>query len=264
MQLTTTARRLALALLAAGAMMAQPAQQPQPVTMMAYFKVPLDKVGDFTAKSKEFVPVLDSLFSAGTIFAYAIDVDYLHVPGGANVTFWYTAANMADLGKAEEAIGDFIVKNPKLMADLSTMHDLSQHRDVIVRSPVISMKPSSACAAKFGSSTTEKVKPGRVGDDVALFNKYWKSEMDAWVASGVICAYGYDVESFHSATPGMTFRWVLLPDLGAFDKMRAASRAAWAKLPETDQKLLEAFDEANYDASAHRDNLSKLVVYKSK
>jgi hypothetical protein len=264
MQLTQTARRLVLALLAAGAMMAQPAQQPQPVTMMAYFKVPLDKVGDFTAKGKQFVPVLDSLFSAGTIFAYAIDVDYLHAIGGSNVTFWYTAANMADLGKAEETIDAFIVKNPQLMADLNALSDMSQHRDVIVRSPVISMKPSSACAAKFGSGTTEKLKPGKVGDDVALFKKYWKSEMDALVNSGVICAYGYDVESFHTSAPGMTFRWVLLPDLGAFDKMRAATRAAWAKLPETDKKLLESFDEANYDASAHRDNLSKLVVYKSK
>lgn len=264
MQLTRTARRLALALVAAGALMAQPAQQPQPVTMMSYFKVPLDKVGDFTAKGKEFLPVLDSLFTAGTIFAYAIEVDYLHAPGGANVTFWYTAANMADLGKAEAAIVEFTVKTPQLMADLSAMHDMSQHRDAIVRSPVIAMKPSSACAAKFGRGTVEKLKPGKVGDDVALFKKYWKSEMDALVNSGAICAYGYDVESFHTMAPGLTFRWVLVPDLGAFDKIRAASQAAWAKLPESEQKLLEAFDEANYDASAHRDNLTSLVVYKSK
>lgn len=264
MQLTQSARRLALALLATGALLAQPAPKPQPVTMMSYFKVPLDKVGAFTTKGKEFVPVLDSLFSAGTIFAYAIDVDYLHAPGGANVTFWYTSANMADLGKAEAAIGEFIAKNPQLMADLSTMHDMSQHRDVIVRSPVISMKSSTACAAKFGSSTTEKLKPGKIADDVALFNKYWKSEMEALVSSGAICAYGYDVESFHASAPGMTFRWVLLPDLGAFDKMRAVTQAAWAKLPESEQKLLEAFDETNYDSSAHRDNLSSLVVYKSK
>lgn len=264
MQLTQIARGLALPLIAAGALMAQPAQKPQPVTMMSYFKVPLDKVGAFTAKGKQFVPVLDSLFVSGTIFAYAIDVDYLHAPGGANVTFWYTAANMADLGKAEATIGEFITKNPQLMTELGALHDMNQHRDVIVRSPVISMASSSACAAKFGSSTTEKVKPGKVGDDVALFNKYWKSEMDALVKSGVICAYGYDVESFHTASPGMTFRWVLMPDLGALDKMRAASQAAWAKLPEPEQKLLDAFDEANYDASAHRDNLSALVVYKSK
>ena len=264
MQLTKIVRGLTLPLLAAGALMAQPAPKPQPVTMMSYFKVPLDKVSAFTTKGKQFVPVLDSLFAAGTIFAYAIDVDYLHAPGGANVTMWYTAANMADLGKAEAAIGDFIVKNPQLMTELGALHDMNQHRDVIVRSPVISMSSSSACAAKFGSSTTEKVKQGKVGDDVALFNKYWKSEMDALVKSGVICAYGYDVEWFHTTAPGMTFRWVLMPDLGGFDKMRAASQAAWAKLPEPEQKLLEAFDEANYDASAHRDNLSALVVYKSK
>ncbi|MBE0656418.1 MAG: hypothetical protein IH602_01945 [Bryobacteraceae bacterium] len=264
MQITQIARGLALPLIAAGALMAQPAQKPQPVTMMAYFKVPVDKVGAFTTKAKIFVPVLDSLLSAGTIFAYAIDVDYLHTPGGANVTFWYTAANMADLGKAEVAIGELISKNAQAMTELAAMHDMNQHRDVIVRSPVISMSPSSACAAKFGSSTTEKVKAGKVGDDVALFNKYWKGEMDALMKSGVICAYGYDVESFHTTAPGMTFRWVLVPDLGAFDKMRAASQAAWAKLPEAEQKLLDAFDEANYDASAHRDNLSSLVVYKSK
>lgn len=264
MQLTKTARRLALTLLAAGSLMAQPAPKPQPVTMMSYFKVPYAKVADFTAKGKQFVPVLDSLFSAGTIFAYAIEVDYLHAPGGTSVTFWYTAPNMAELGKADAAIRDFLAKNAQLMADLNSLSDMNQHRDVIVRSPVISMSSSAACAAKFGSSTTEKVKPGKVGDDVALFNKYSKSEMDALVKSGVICAYGYDVESFHTAAPGMTFRWVLMPDLGALDKMRAASQAAWAKLPEPEQKLLDAFDEANYDVSAHRDSLSSMVVYKSK
>ncbi|MBA3975804.1 MAG: hypothetical protein C0504_16485 [Candidatus Solibacter sp.] len=264
MQLTQIARGLALPLIAAGALMAQPVQKPQPVTMMSHFKVPADKVEAFTAKGKQFVPVLDALFNAGTIFAYAIDADHLHSPGGTNVTFWYTAENMAQLGKADAALNDFASKNPQLMADLSSLSDMNQHRDVIVRSPVISMSSSSACAAKFGSSTTEKVKAGKVGDDVALFNKYWKSQMDELVKSGVICAYGYDVESFHTMSPGMTFRWVLMPDFGAFDKLREASRAAWAKLPEPEQKLLEAFDEANYDASAHRDNLSALVVYKSK
>lgn len=264
MQLTQTVCRLVLPMLAAGALMAQPAQQQQPVSMVALFKVPLDKVGAFVAKGKQFVPVLDSLFAAGTISAYAIEADALHVPGVTNVAFWYTAANMADLGKAEEAIEAFIAKNPQLMADIGGMHDMDKHVDLLLRSPIMTTKPSTACVAKFGSVSTEKVKPGKVSDDVALFRKYWKGEMDALVNSGAICAYGYDVEVFHSSAPGMTFRWVLVPDMGAFDKIRAASRAAWGKLSESEQKLLESFDDDNFDRSAHRDSLTSVVVYKSK
>jgi hypothetical protein len=264
MQLTQSLRRLALPLLAAGALLAQPADQPQPVTKVSLFKVPLDKVGAFTAKGKQFLPVLDALFASGTVSAYGIENDYLHVPGVTNAVFWYTSANMTDLGKADEAVDAFAAKNPQLMADLHAMSDMSAHLDLIVRSPVMGTKPSSACVPKFGSMTVEKVKNGKVPEDVALFKKYWKSEMDALLNSGALCAYGYDVESFHSQAPGMTFRWVMAPDMGSFDKLRAASRAAWQKLSASEQKLLEAFDEANLDRAAHRDSLTSVVAYKSK
>ncbi len=264
MQLNQTARRLILPLLAAGALLAQPADQPQPVTKVSVFKVPLDKVGAFVAKGKQFVPVLDTLFASGTVIAYGIENDYLHVPGAPNVVFWYTSANMADLGKADEAVDAFAEKNPQLMADLTGMSDMNAHTDLIVRSPVMGTKPSSACMPKFGSMTVEKVKNGKVSEDVALFKKYWKSEMDALVNSGTICAYGCDVEVFHSSAPGRVSQWVMVPDMGSFDKIRAASRAAWQKLTEPEQKLLEAFDEANYDPSAHRDSLTSVVAYKSK
>lgn len=265
MQLNQIARRLILPLLAAGALLAQPADQPQPVTKVSLFKVPLDKVGDFTAKGKQFVPVLDSLFASGAVIAYGIENDYLHVPGVPNVVFWYTSANMADLGKADEAVDAFAAKNPQLMADLHAMSDMSAHMDLIVRSPLMGSKPSSACMPKFGQMTVEKVKNGKVAEDAALYNKkYWKSEMDALLNSGALCAFGYDVESFHSQAPGMTFRWVMVPEMGSFDKLRAASRAAWLKLGESEQKLLEAFYDANLDNSAHRDSLTSVVAYKSK
>lgn len=264
MQLNQIARRLILPLLAAGALLAQPVEPTQPVTKVSVFKVPLDKVGAFVAKGKQFVPVLDTLFASGTVIAYGIENDYLHVPGVPNVVFWYTSANMADLGKADEAVDAFAEKNPQLMADLTAMSDMSAHTDLIVRSPVLGMKPSSACTPKFGSMTVEKVKNGKLSQDIALFQKYWKSEMDALLNSGAICAYGYDVEAFHSSAPGAAHQWVLVPGMGSFDKLRAASRAAWQKLSEPEQKLLEAFEEANYDSSAHRDNLTSVVAYKSK
>ncbi|HPT29041.1 MAG TPA: hypothetical protein PLZ95_21655, partial [Bryobacteraceae bacterium] len=119
MQPTQILRRLALPIFAAGALLAQPAQQPQPVTKVSLFKVSLDKVRAFTEKGKQFVPVLDSLFAAGTVTAYGIESDYLHVPGVTNVVFWYTSANLGDLGKADAAVDGFAEKNPQLMADLS-------------------------------------------------------------------------------------------------------------------------------------------------
>jgi|GEM_PF-1160786 len=265
MQLTRSARGLALPLLAAGALLAQPAQQqPQAVTKVSLFKVPLDKVGAFLAKGKQFVPALDTMFANGTIIGYGIESDYLHVPGATNVAFWYTAANLADLGKADEAIDAFAEKNPQLMADLSALSDMSAHRDLIVRSPVMGSKPSSACMPKFGGMTVEKIDNGKVAEDIELYKKYWKSEMDALVQAGTICAYGYDVEAWHAQAPGMTYRWVFVPDLGSFDKIRAASRAAWQKLSEPEQKLLEAFDDANLDPASHRDGLTSMVAYKFK
>ncbi len=264
MQLTKTLSTLALPLLAAGVLFAQQAQQPQPVTKVSLYKVALDKTDAFIAKGKLFVPTLDALFADGTIVSYGIERDYLHVPGATNVVFWYTTADFAGLGKADKAIDAFAAKNPQLIADLSGLSDMSAHRDIIVRSPVINTKPSSACMAKFGIMSIEKLKPGKVQDDVGLFKKYSKDVMDSLLNSGVACAYGYDVEAIHTSAPGMTYRWIMLSDLGSIDKIRAASRAAYQKLSESERNLLEAFDDANYDASAHRDGLTVVEAYKSK
>jgi len=140
------------------------------------------------------------------------------------------------------------------------MTGLNAHRDFIVRSPVISTKPSSACTPKFGMMSIEKLKPGKVQDDVGLFRKYSKDVMDSLLNSGAICTYGYDVEVIHTSSPGMTFRWIMLSDLGSIGKVCAAYR----KLSESERNLLDAFDDANYDASAYRDGLTAVEAYKSK
>lgn len=264
MLITRTLSALALPLLASGVICAQQPQPPQPVTKVSLYKVALEKTGDFIAKSKLFVPTLDALFAEGTITAYGMESDYVHVPGVTNIAFWYTAADFAGIEKAGKAIDAFAAKNAPVLAELSVLSDMSAHRDLIVRSPVMNSKPSSACMPKFGYMNIEKLKPGKVQDDVQLFRKYSKDVMDSLLASGAICAYGYDVESIHTSAPGMTFKWIMLPELGSIDKVRAASRAAFQKLSESERNLLEAFDEANSDAAAHRDGLTVVEAYKSK
>jgi hypothetical protein len=264
MHITKALSALALPLVAAGVLFAQQPQQPQPVTKVSLFKVPLDKTGAFVAKGKLWIPTLDALFAGGTIIAYGMESDYLHVPDATNVVFWYTAADFTGLAKAEKAIEAFEAGNPQLLADVFALSDMSAHRDLIVRSPVMNTKPSSACMPKFGYMSIEKLKPGKVQDDVQLFRKHSKDVMDSLLASGAVCAYGYDVESIHTSAPGMTYRWLMLPELGSIDKVRAATRAAFQKLSESERNLLEAFDDANYDAAAHRDGLTVIEAYKSK
>jgi hypothetical protein len=264
MHITKALSALALPLVAAGVLCAQQPQQPQPVTRVSLYKVALDKTGAFIAKGKLFVPTLDALLAEGAIVSYAIEQDYIHVPDATNVAFWYTAADFAGLAKADAAVDAFAAKNPQLLADLTALTDMSAHRDLIVRSPVMNTKPSSACMPKFSYMNIEKIKPGKVQDDVQLFRKYSKDVMDSLLASGAICAYGYDVESIHTSAPGMTFKWIMLPELGSIDKVRAASRAAFQKLSESERNLLEAFNEANSDAAAHRDGLAVIEAYKSK
>jgi hypothetical protein len=264
MQLTQALRGIVLPLLAAVALVAQTAPQPQPVTKISFYKVPLDKTDAFIAKGKLWLPTLDALIADGTVLAYGMERDYLHTPGHPNVVFWFTTPNFAALEKADKAMAAFEAKNPQLLADIIAMNDANAHQDKIVRSPVMNMKPSSACMPKFAHMRMEKVKAGKVQDDVALFRKYLKAEMDALVDSGVICAYGYDVESIHGSAPGLTGHWTMLPDLGSMDRVRAATGASWQKLAASDRRLIEAFEEANHDATAHRDMLTVVEAYKSK
>jgi hypothetical protein len=253
-------------LLAAGALHAQAQTQTNPLTSVSLFKVSPDKVNAFVEKGKAFGPTLDKLMGAGTITGYGIQADLLHVPGEQNVAFWIDTPNFASFAKADQAIGDFQKENPGLMKEIYGLTDIATHQDLMVqslegRSNARNVKPGVNPVIDFDM---ERVKPGKTQEMLALFRKYDKPVLEKLVDDGAIVGYSFDTEAVHTMAPGTVWLLTILPEVGAKDKVRAAFREAYGKLPETERNMVDRLQDEMSDAAAHRDSLSELVFFKMK
>ncbi len=240
------------------------AQPRPPLTSVALFKVSPDKVEAFVAKGKSFVPVLDKLMSSGTVTGYGIDVDMLHVPGATNVAFWVSSPDFATLEKSEKELENFQKANAAMMAELRSLSDVSAHHDLIVQSLERKLKPAPAGAKPVSDFDQVTVKPGKLGEYLALMRKHEKPILDKLVDDGVIYGYSLDSEAVHTMKPGTVWQIVTMPDLGTKDKVRAAFREASNKLTEEERSKIDKQYEELIEPGSHRDSLSVSVVYKTK
>jgi hypothetical protein len=234
------------------------------LTSVAAFKVAPGKDAAFVEKGKAFTAPLDALMAAGTVLAYGIDVDMLHVPGENNVAFWATVPNYDALAKEENAIQEFIRANPGLMQDLASLADMTTHHDLVIRTREEGHKSVPAGAQPIADFDIQKVKPGHMQDFMTLFHKYDQPVFDKLVADGVIYAYQVDTEGVHTMEPGLVWIIVTMPNLGAKDKVNAAFEEADKKLSDGERDMVEKAYLDTVVPGAHRDSLSVSVVYKVK
>lgn len=252
---------LACLLLVANSLHGQ--SRPQPLTSVAMFKVTPDKMSGFMDVMKLFEPSLDKLLAAGTIQAYGVDSDILHGEG-PNVEFWITGADFGAIEAAEKAVDAAIAANPEKMKAAWGLTDFAAHRDILVRSVESNHGKAPAGALPVTDFTMDKVKPGRMSTARMLFNHFDKPVFDKLVADGVIYGYSLDVEAVHTSAPGTVWLVVVMPNLAAKGKVRAARNAAWEKLPASDREALDKIFDDTFEASAHRDFLSQALIFKSK
>lgn len=250
-----------LLLLTAGAI---PAQEARPLTSVALFKVAPDKVADFVAKGKSFVPVLDKLMDSGVVTAYGIDVDMLHDPAATNVSFWLDTPNFAGLSQAGKAIDDFEKTNPTVLADLRGLTDPAAHRDLIVQALESKQKSPPTGAVPVLDFDIVNVKQGQMPGFMTLFRKYDKPVLEKLVDDGTIYGYFVMTEAVHTMKPGTVWQITMLPDLGAKDKVRAAFHEAYGKVPKEEADLAEKTFYELIEPGSHRDELATCVLFKSK
>lgn len=240
------------------------AQDYKYLTSVALFKVQPGLESAFVEKSKAFVPVLDKLLSSGTVLAYGMDTDVLHVPGETNVAFWYEGRDYAAIEQAGNALDEFIASNAPLMKELVAMTDMSAHRDLIVRAREESHKTMPGGIKPTVDFDIVRVKPGRMPEFLGLFDKYNKPVYEKLVADGVIYAYELDTEAVHTMAAGMVWTVVTMPNLGAKDKVNAAFAEADKKMTESERNMLEKTYYELVDPASHRDSLSVSQIIKQR
>lgn len=250
-----------LLLLAAAALSAQ---TPKPITSVSTFHVAQSKVQTFLNRCKALNPTLDKLMDAGTVLGYGVDVDMLHVPGVNNVAIWVTVPDFAAMGTLQKAIEEFGKTNTAVMGDIYSLSDPATHHDLVVRSNESKHGKVPAGAMPVNNFEIIQLKAGQMQKYLELFRKYDKPVLDSLVDSGVIYGYSVDTEAVHTMKPGMVWTILMLPDLGAKDKVAAAYRAASQKLPEAERTKLDQDSDALVEPGSHRDSLSVSMIFKQK
>ena len=240
------------------------AQQAQPMTAVALFRVEPPNTGAYMAKAKEYIPTLEKLLNEGVLLSYGMDEDVLHHPTRLNVAFWYTVTNYSNLQKAEDAIAAFQAKSPELMKAMAGLTDLSKHQDIIVRSLEGNWSKASGCSNPVSMFNQNTIKAGRQRDFVEAFRSFQKPVLEELVKSGAICFYSLDVEAVHTMRQGTSWIIIGVPNLGAADKVDAAFAEATGKLSASEGAARRQMSADLVEAGKHEDSLSRAVVFKAK
>ncbi len=248
-------------LLAAGSVFAQPA--PTPITSVSMFRVQPDRMERFVEIVRLITPSLDKLLQAGTIDAYGLDTDMVHVEG-PNVVLWYAARDFTGISEAEKAVQAALQANAEKMKDAYSVTDFEKHRDLMVRSLEHGAGKIPAGALPVTFFQQEKVKPGKLPVARMMFHHHEKPVLDQLIKDGVIYGYAMDVEAIHTMEPGTVWYLITAPDLGAMDKIQAAFAAAQEKMSAQERRALEEMDEEIFDRKAHRDSVSRAVIFRSR
>jgi len=238
-------------------------QKETPLTSVALFKVTPDKMVGFMTIMNLFTPALDKLLAAGTITGYGVESDILHT-GEPNVAFWISSSNFTNLAEGEKAIQSVIKSNPDKMAAAWGLTDFAAHRDLIVRSIESNYGKVPAGALPVSDFDARKIKPGKGSAVTMMFRHFDKPILDKLVADGTIYGYSLDVEAVHTMEPGMAWFIVIMPNLGAKDKVRAAYDAASEKMSASERDAMQKMQEEMFVAGSHRDSLSEALIFKMK
>lgn len=249
-------------LLAAGSVFAQPAAAP--LTSVSLFRVQPDRMERFVEIFRQIVePALEKLRQNGTIEAYGVDADVFHLEG-PNVALWHTARNFVGLAEAEKAIQSALRANAEKMKDVYTVTDFEKHRDLLVRSVEHGQGKIPAGALPVTFFQQEKVNPGKMAVARRMFQRHQKPVLEQLIQQGVIYGYSMDVEAMHTMEPGTVWYLILAPGMDAMDKIREAFSASQEKMTAADRQAMEAVEEEVFDRKAHRDSISRAVVFRSR
>ncbi len=239
-------------------------QAPQPLTMVAIFKVKPNKTSDWAAVMKGvYAPALDQLLKDGVITGYGADLDLMHQAGKPNASAWITTPNWAGVQKITATLEEVQKKNPGQMVRVLEATDPEAHSDLLLRSPVFQMKAPPAGTLPVTTFTMSTVKTGKEDAYMKLFNTHTKPVLDQLMQDGSIYGYGIDAEVEHTMPVGTRVEWISMPNLAARDKVNAAFREARGRLSEDGRRVLQANFQETME-SEHKDWTAISVVFAAK
>jgi hypothetical protein len=224
--------------------------QPQPLTFYYDYTVNVGKEDELMNLIKTVgAPVRDKLMADGVVLAWGMETPVLRYPGGTTHLIWFSVANWEGIDKVQTAMEAQLAK---LAADEAKskpakttaqrqreVFDMSKTRDWLARDVIANYGPPPAAGVlPVTRYNFVKVKPGRVAEYRATWEKYNKPVFDKLVTDGVILAYGMSVEEVKTDGDFTHFIWMATANMAGLEKIGAAFNADRARRTEDERKTI--------------------------
>ena len=189
---------------------------------------------------------MEKLVADGTLTGYGAFSNLIHQEGEATHGTWLTATSEGNLLKALEAV----YANPG--STTAPVEGESKHWDYMLVSRLYNQRAGKIDGGYIAGSEWN-VKPGQARAYADLVKTELAPALDKLVAEGVITAYAFATEDFHTGTVGRATLYFITPDSATFDKAGKAVDALLDKNP-----LLSGALQSMVDREGHRDFLDRV------
>lgn len=203
------------------------------MTWVRYYQVERGKEADFMRLAHDaFKPVLDDLRTKNKVVDWGLAFPITHNSDPWTHVLYIAMPDWSGAEALDQAIDKAQASmTPEVMkrtGELGMSIREGGTRDVILRHVVQATTPPAA-PPKYIMVETHKIKPGRDGDAVQLFNEWAKPMFTDLAAKGVVGPWGLSVHGVAGAADWTHMVWYFMPDLGNLETVIAANDAVEAR-----------------------------------
>lgn len=216
----------ALALLAATAAVAQPA--PPKMTWVRYYQVERGREADFMRLAREaFKPVLDGLQQQGKVAGWGVAVPLTETAETWTHVLFIALPDWGGVEALDTTIQKAISTMPPDVAARTQQLGMSIRdgsvQDVILRHVSQSAAPPPTAPSRYIVVETHKIKSGREGEALQLFNEWAAPIFTDLTTKGLVGPWGLSVHGVAGAADWTHMVWYFVNDLTALERIIEAN-----------------------------------------
>jgi hypothetical protein len=231
-------------------------EDPGPISWLSFETTKSGKSRDLIgATIKEDGPMYDELLANGTLTSWGIAIPITHTPKDhMNYMLWANMDGWSRVGELEAGFMKlFASRTPEQMAAGQKLYqeavEENSHHDWILRHKVYQQGEAPPKYFRIGYY---KATPGNESKITAVFKEHFQPVYQKLLDDGVITSFGLSVQELHGVGDWTHVGWYTMADLGAIDKVQAATANVLSKEDAAEVGAM-------MDDSAHWDQVLLIV-----
>lgn len=226
--------------------------------------VPREKWDDYKAYFDKYEkPVLEKALADGIIVEWGLVMEGLHGPDTYSHSVWFGAHSLANLEKVYELSRSILGEEAESQIEEVLAQLVTKHRDSYIRAPRYGSRTSNLTAG-YLIGASYQVKQGSREDFQKGWDHYDKPVLEKLLADGVISAYSFETQYFHTEAPGRWTTYYIIDDLAKDEQVDAAWEEAMKDTPEIVREAGTHHFLNMVVEGSHRDSFDRIIYFQAK